>query len=89
MADTVRHMKIKSHKSKWALALCAVALFSFTVAQAAQTRLIPASILDQGKTPAGVTDPNTAVPRNERPPALTPRDEGPVQSGSFTGTVME
>ena len=32
-------MKIKSHTSKWTIALCAVALFSFTAARDAQARM--------------------------------------------------
>jgi len=83
-------MKIKSHKSKWAMALCAVALFSFTAAHAAQARVLPAANLDQGKTPQATTD-HTA-PRLkpvELPPAPpSSMNDGPAQNGTFNGKVI-
>jgi hypothetical protein len=81
-------MKIKSHKSKWAMALCAVAFFSFTAAHAAQVRL-PVENLDQGKTPQGITDQNSPLTKPPLPAAPpTPVDDGPVPTGSFNGTVI-
>ena len=79
-------MKIKSHTSKWAMALCALAVFSFT-AQAA----IVADIQPPGPTimPTGDNDNDiiggTIRPRIEPLPPIQP----PVDSGTFNGTVMD
>ena len=72
------------------MALCAVAFFSFTAAHAAQVRMSPIGVLDQGKTPQGITDQNTPLTKPPLPAAPpTPVDDGPVRSGSFNGTVMD
>ena len=78
-------MKIKTHTSKWAMALCAVAVFSFTVVREAQAiRSMPDP------------SPATIMPAPEKPyfeplPPISPSDETnttTVSSGTFTGTVI-
>jgi hypothetical protein len=83
-------MKTKSHNSKWAMALCGLAFFSFIAADLEGAALRRESILDQGKQPSSVSEPDTTGgPVIEGRP-LAPIEEGiPVKSGSFTGTVME
>jgi hypothetical protein len=76
-------MKIKSHTSKWAMALCAVAVFSFTAAHDAQARLKivepPAPFIQPPVITEGT--PVTRVRIEPLPPIPAPAD------GTFTGTV--
>ena len=72
-------MKIKTHTSKWAMALCAVAVFSFTVVREAQAiRSMP------DPTPAVTMPPATEQPTQPRIEPLPPI----YPSGTFTGTVI-
>lgn len=77
-------MKNKSHISKWAIALCAVAVFSLS-GTAYGVRL-------PDPTPAVTIQPTgTIVPTGEAPPRLDilpPPPIQPVESGSFIGSVI-
>ena len=75
-------MKIKSHTSKWAIALCALAAFSFT----AQADIIDVGPPGPAITPTTENDIGVTIrPRIEPLPATKP----PVDSGTFNGTVMD
>lgn len=78
-------MQNKSY-TKWAMALCAVAVFSFTSIANAQLGAISGgseSIVDPA--PAG-SNPAPTFGVTPVPPA--PTSNGTVSSGTFTGTVM-
>ena len=83
----VKVMKNKSRSSKWAMALCALAVFSFT-AQAANASV---GIVggDSGTTvepaPADTNHPRT-IGIGPLPPAPTSSET--VANGTFTGTLM-
>ncbi|MFL6589722.1 MAG: hypothetical protein ACJ8M4_06070 [Chthoniobacterales bacterium] len=70
-------MKTKSHSSKWAMALCALAVFSLT-AQAA---------IQPGPAPGPSVPPPTDVKTGKLQPF--PAIQPPVQIGTFNGSVME
>jgi hypothetical protein len=75
----VRPMKIKSHVSKWAMALCALAVFSFT-AHAGVISVDPSPIVAAGTETA--TSPKISIdPVPPMPPV--------VEVGTFNGTVMD
>jgi hypothetical protein len=76
-------MKIKSLISKWAVALCAVAAFSFTAILDTQARpIIPEP------APAITIAPTPERPPIEPLPPVTPPSESPLPTGTFTGTVI-
>jgi hypothetical protein len=75
-------MKIKSHTSKWAMALCAVAVFSFTAARDAQARL---RIVEP---PAPLIQPVLTYDAPVKQVRIEPLPPMPAPvSGTFTGTV--
>ncbi|HEX8489665.1 MAG TPA: hypothetical protein VF626_01490 [Chthoniobacterales bacterium] len=85
-------MKIKSHKLSWAMSLCAVAVFSLTAGRAARAEAVSfsGSGSDSSAEPVTMTDRSTPPPGTEPvtpPPPSTDNNE-PVQSGSFSGTIM-
>jgi hypothetical protein len=84
-------MKIKTHTFKWAVALCAVAVFSFTAAVDAQARILPGSdpgpVTAPPPAPSYETDvtPTTSLdgkPTEPLPPAVLP-------VGTYNGTVTD
>jgi hypothetical protein len=78
----VRAMKIKSHTSKWAIALCAFAVFSFTAHAGKLTDQAPApTIAPATETDAGV--------KTLPPIAPVPPTQPPVDNGTFNGTVVD
>lgn len=83
-------MKTKSHKLKWATALCSVAFFSFISAGAAQAGLIGDPNGD-GPTKEAQTDEPAPMPRVWWIDPITPDGGagGELDSGSFSGTVVD
>jgi hypothetical protein len=83
-------MKIKSHKLNWAIALCAVAAFSFTAARDAQARILPDSNPGPDTSPPATEQTNPRFSRIEPlPPIAPPRDvNGAAKTGTFNGTVI-
>jgi hypothetical protein len=75
---TVRAMKNKSHISSWAIALCAVAVFSVT-GTAYGIRLPDPS-------PGPIVKPISESPGKPLQPL--PPIAPPVESGTFTGTFI-
>ncbi len=82
-------MKNKSHISNWAIALCALAVFSVT-GTAYGVRL-PGPIPPVTMPPVTITPGGTVTPRSEEPgkrlqpvPPIAP----PVASGTYKGTVI-
>jgi hypothetical protein len=83
-------MKNKSHISKWAMALCAVAVFSFAAARNAQ-----AGRISPGGNPGPTIMP--APTEIKQPPKFQieplPPIPAPVETtlpvGTFTGTVVD
>ena len=78
--DIVRSMKTKSHTCKWAMALCAAALFSFTVTPAAKADAVSA---DSPVTP-GTVEPYQFGTYGTDPVPPSP-ETSPV--GTFSGTM--
>ena len=78
----VRPMKIKSYVSKWAMALCAFAVFSFTAHAGAIIRndLVPEPPV------AAAPETNTSSKISIDPVPPTPP---PVEVGTYNGTVMD
>lgn len=74
-------MKTKSHLSQFAIALCALATFSFTAAQA--SRIPPTPQPGPTVLPIGV-DVIQPKPVQTYPPI-----QPPVNSGTYNGTVMD
>src|SRR4051794_15524852 len=84
-SDIVRLMQIKSH-TKWAMALCAVAVFSLTSIANAELGSISGgsdSVVDPAPTGGNQTSTFGVTPV---PPAPTSSEA--VSSGTFTGTIM-
>jgi hypothetical protein len=85
-------MKIKSHKSNWAMALCAAAVFSFIATQGAQAGLRKVVSPDPFIQPPSpiVTDVQRAsITPTPLPPIAPAVEQGSVvKSGTFTGTVV-
>lgn len=76
-------MKIKSPTFKWAMALCAVAAFSFTAVLDMQARAITPD-----PPPAITAPPAQERPRIEPLPPVPAPDETRLPNGTFTGTVI-
>ncbi|HVF71603.1 MAG TPA: hypothetical protein VM940_08340 [Chthoniobacterales bacterium] len=81
-------MKIKSHKINWAIALCAVAVFSLTAVQNANADYVSISGSDAAVT--GETDPfgQRNPPQGIEPVRPAADSTNFVGSGSYNGTVM-
>jgi hypothetical protein len=78
-------MKNKSHISNWAIALCAIAVFSLTGTGTAYARLrAPAPV------PSPYIQPSPEVTPVQPSPEITPLPPiaPPVDSGTYTGTIM-
>jgi hypothetical protein len=77
-------MKNKSHISNWAIALCAIAVFS--VAGTAYGVRLPDPTPAVTLNPGGTVKPGSELPvKNLQPlPPIAP----PVASGTYTGTVI-
>lgn len=89
LAVTVRRMKTKSHKLKWATALCSVALFSFISANVAQAGLMGDPNGGDVKEPQ--TDEPAPQPRVWWIDPISPDggSGGELESGSYSGTVVD
>jgi hypothetical protein len=89
-------MKNKSHISKWAIALCAVAVFSVTGTGTAYGRLkapapLPSPYIQPSPevTPVQPSlEPTPVQPSQEITPKALPPIAPPVDSGTYTGTIM-
>jgi hypothetical protein len=84
-------MKTKSQKRNWALALCAVAVVSFTAAGGAQARMLPDSVPGPIVIPLPTMEQTN--PRSvgiEPLPYVVPQVDvnGAVKNGTFRGTVI-
>jgi hypothetical protein len=76
----VRAMKNKSHISNWAIALCAVVVFSFSASVTAHAARLP------DPQPLPTVTPVPQVPGKPLQPV--PPVAPPVGSGIYTGTVI-
>jgi hypothetical protein len=78
-------MKNKSHISSWAIALCAVAVFSFSASVTARGARLPDTNPGPSIYPGTIVKPALVPVKPIQPlPAITP----PVGSGIYTGTVI-
>jgi hypothetical protein len=73
-------MKNKSHISSWAIALCAVAMFSFSASVTARAARLP------DPQPLPSVTPASELPGKPLQPV--PPVAPPVGSGIYTGTVV-
>lgn len=80
-------MKNKSHFSNWAIALCALAVFSL-----AGTGSAYAGLKAPAPVPSPYIQPSPEVTPVQPSPEITPQPlppiAPPVDSGTYTGTIM-
>jgi hypothetical protein len=83
-------MKFKSHKSKWAMALCAVAALSFTAVRDAHGGRVPGQVTPGPLVSPVILDEPQPSPAPTTSPVISPLGGGDdsALSGTFTGTMI-